>query len=119
MAKVDPEAHGKHEFTCVRALDGGRAASLTVRAQPGAKRAGFTGFWHGLPRISVTAPPDKGRANEAIATEIARLFGLRSSAVTHVAGSTSREKTFRLECAPGIIERKLAELVAGTQGDEA
>ena len=72
-----------------------------------------------MPKISVSAPPDKGRANEAVAAEIARLFGLRASAVTHLSGATSREKTFRLECAPGIIEHKLAELAADTSGDEA
>ncbi|MBL8857172.1 MAG: DUF167 domain-containing protein [Planctomycetes bacterium] len=119
MAQDEPREQARPAFTCLRALDGGRAASLTVRAQPGAKRSGFAGFWNGMPKIAVTEPPDKGRANAAIGAEIARLFGLRVAAVTHVSGSTAREKTYRLECAPAVVEQGLARLRAEAAGEEA
>ena len=91
-------------------IDGGRATLLEVRAQPGAKRAGFGGFWNGLPRIAVGAPPEDGRANAEIALAIAALFDLRASAVELVGGATSRVKRFRLACAPAIVAARLREL---------
>ncbi len=102
---------------CVRALEDGRAASLTVRAQPGASRPGFAGFWNGMPKIAVSAPPEKGRANEEIARAIAELFGLRASLVRQTGGATSRAKTFRLECAAEIVLDRLRALSAGPTGD--
>jgi uncharacterized protein YggU (UPF0235/DUF167 family) len=96
--------------TCVRALDVGAATELSVRAQPGAKRSGFAGFWNGMPKIAVSAPPVDGRANEEIAVEVARLFGLRASAVQQTGGAKARVKTFRLACAPAFVEARLDEL---------
>jgi uncharacterized protein YggU (UPF0235/DUF167 family) len=103
----------KLDASSVRALDGGRAASLTVRAQPGARRSGFTGFWNGIPRFAVSAPPEDGRANEALAREIANCLGLRAAAVTLTAGERSRAKTFRVECAPDVVAARLTALAAG------
>jgi uncharacterized protein YggU (UPF0235/DUF167 family) len=95
---------------CVRALDDGTHTLLDVRAQPGAKRNGFAGWWNGMPKIAVSAAPENGRANAAIAQEIAGLFGLRASAVSLESGATARVKTFRLACAAASVEAKLKEL---------
>lgn len=100
----------KLDASCVRALDGGRASSLSVRAQPGARRSGFAGTWNGVPKIAVSAPPEKGRANEEIAREIASGLGLRASAVTLTGGAQSRAKTFRVECAADVVLAKLRAL---------
>jgi hypothetical protein len=94
----------------VRALDGGKATQLDVRAQPGARRSGFAGFWNGMPRIAVTAPAEKGRANEEIAHEIARLFGLKHSSVEPIRAGKAREKSFRLACPPRVVLAKLDAL---------
>ena len=40
---------------------------LPVRAQPGARKRGIQGERAGALRVAVTAPPQDGRANEAIA----------------------------------------------------
>jgi uncharacterized protein YggU (UPF0235/DUF167 family) len=107
-ARAAPRAAAS--LACVTSIDGGRATLLEMRAQPGAKRAGFGGFWNGLPKISVGAPPEDGRANAEIAVEIAALLGLRASAVELVGGATSRVKRFRLACAPGAVEARLHDL---------
>ena len=39
---------------------------LSVRAQPNAKRDAIVGEHVGMLKVAVSAPPDKGRANEAI-----------------------------------------------------
>jgi uncharacterized protein YggU (UPF0235/DUF167 family) len=94
----------------VGALDGGEATQLDVRAQPGAKRSGFAGFWNGMPKIAVSAPPVDGRANEEIARVIADVFGLKASAVEPIRAGKSRQKSFRLACSPDAVLAKLDAL---------
>lgn len=97
-------------WTCVSAIEGSAATLIEVRAQPGAKRTGFVGFWNGMPKIAVTAPPEKGRANEEIALAIAAIFELRASAVELHSGATSRQKKFRLACTSDVVARRLDAL---------
>ena len=70
---------------------------IAVRAQPGAKRNGVVGVRNDRLRVAVQAPPDKGRANEAILEVLAEFFGVRRSQVELVAGPTNREKRFALQ----------------------
>ena len=81
MIQVQP-----HEEGCV----------IGVRAQPGARRNAIVGLHGGLLKIAVTAPPDKGRANEALADFLATALGLKRSQVELAGGPTSREKKFLL-----------------------
>lgn len=69
---------------------------LHVRATPKAasdrvERAGD------VLRVYVTAPPDKGKANEAIRKLLARGLGLPKSRLTLLRGETSRDKQFRID----------------------
>lgn len=91
---------------------GGNSVLLSVRVQPGARRARLAGTWNGLLKLAVSAPPEDGRANEAAAALLAELFGLRPSAVTLVRGPASRSKVFRLALAPAVARARLTELVA-------
>lgn len=100
--------------TCIQPLQDGSTA-LTLRAQPAARRSGFVGLWNGLPKIAVTAPPSEDRANAALVVEIARLFGLRPSAVSLRSGATSRAKTFRLESPARHVRQRLEELIEDTR----
>ena len=92
--------------------DGGRAALLPVRVQPGARRRGPAGVWNGHLKLAVTVPPEKGRANAAVVALAAELFGLRASAVELVRGHSARQKTVRLARAPETVQRRLDELLA-------
>lgn len=67
---------------------------IPVLAQPGAKRAGCLGERRGALRLAVTAPPDKGKANDALAALIAEILGRKSSAIRLLTGPTSRQKRF-------------------------
>jgi hypothetical protein len=74
---------------------------LKVRASPGASRERIGGLQvggHGEAlRISVTAPPEKGKANEAIIRLLAGYFGLRESQVSLHSGEKSKDKWFCLQ----------------------
>lgn len=69
-----------------------RGVLLAVRAQPGARRNAITGVHAGALKVAVTAPPDKGKANEAIVALLCEQLRLARSQVAVVAGETSRQK---------------------------
>ena len=78
---------------------------LPVRAQPGARRAGIQGEQNGALKVAVTAPPEDGRANQALAEVLREALGLRRSQVELIAGHTSRDKRFLLR---GVTAAELA-----------
>jgi uncharacterized protein YggU (UPF0235/DUF167 family) len=45
----------------------------------------------------VTAPPERGKANEAVCRLLAARLGLPASAVTVVRGATSRDKLLQVD----------------------
>ena len=47
-------------------------------------------------KATVTAVPEKGRANEALIELLAKTFKIRKSAFNLVSGETDRHKTFEL-----------------------
>ena len=66
---------------------------LPVRAQPGARRAGVQGEQNGALKVAVTAPPEDGRANQAITEVLRDWLGLKRSQVELVSGATHRKRT--------------------------
>ena len=67
---------------------------LPVRAQPGARKAGILGEQGGALKVAVTAPPQDGRANEALAEVLREALGLKRSQLELLSGQTSRDKRF-------------------------
>ncbi len=65
---------------------------ITIRVHPGSPRPGIGGEHAGALIVRVSAPAADGRATEAALTSVATAFGVRRSAVTLVAGATSRIK---------------------------
>jgi len=80
---------------CDATADG--AVVLRVHAQPGAHRSAVSGRFGEAVKIKVAAPPRDGRANAALVGFVADLLGVRASAVTLVAGESSRTKRLRVE----------------------
>ncbi len=75
--------------------DGG--VRLYVKVVPGAKREEIVGRLS-MPdgerlKVKVSAPPEDGRANEAVCVLIAARLGVSRGAVKVAAGMTQREKT--------------------------
>jgi uncharacterized protein (TIGR00251 family) len=62
-------------------------------------------------RLRVSAVPDKGKANAAVITLIAKAFGLPKRAVVLVSGETARLKTLRLSGEPEQLIATLAPLL--------
>lgn len=71
-------------------------ATYDVRATPRARRPACLledGKW----KIAVTAPPEDGRANAAVAEALAHALGVAKGRLTLIAGATARTKRFRLD----------------------
>jgi uncharacterized protein (TIGR00251 family) len=83
---------------------------LPVRAQPGARKAGVLGEQGGALKVAVTAPPEDGRANKALAEALRDLLGLKRSQVELLSGETSRDKKFLIR---GLARADLEARVAG------
>src|SRR6202040_3584882 len=67
---------------------------LPVRAQPGARKAGIQGEQNGALKVAVTAPPEDGRANQALVAVLREELRLKRSQVELIAGQPSRDKRF-------------------------
>jgi uncharacterized protein (TIGR00251 family) len=67
---------------------------LPVRAQPGARKCGVVGERAGALKVAVTAPPEGGRANQALVELLREVLDLKRFQVELLSGITSRDKRF-------------------------
>lgn len=70
---------------------------LPVKVVPGASRTRILGEWDGRLRIAVAAPPERGKANEALIAYLAKRLGLRKRQVSVATGAASAVKTINIE----------------------
>ena len=86
---------------------------LRLRVSPGARRSELVGRHGDGWKVRVTAPPEDGRANDAVLDLLARRLDLPRRSLSIVSGHTAREKVVRME---GInraeSERRLEEASA-------
>lgn len=71
-------------------------ALIALRATPRARRNAVS-VENGAIRVHVTAPPEAGAANEAVARLLAKALGVPWTRLTLVRGASARDKTFRLD----------------------
>jgi uncharacterized protein len=82
---------------------------LRLRVSPGAGRAGIVGRHGDAWKVRVTAPPEDGRANEAVLRLLADTLSVPRADVTLVSGHSGRDKIVLLDgVGPAQIERRLA-----------
>ena len=78
-------------------IDSGNNGYIRVRVQPGASRNRVSGSRDGAVRVSVTAPPQGGRANAAVLELLADALGVAGSRLSIVRGIKSRDKVVAVE----------------------
>lgn len=95
-------------------LVGDDVVELAVHAQPGAGRTQVVGRHGDALKVRVAAPPEKGRANDAVAALLADAFGVPTSAVELVSGAASRQKRFHVTGVEAdAVARRVDELLDG------
>jgi uncharacterized protein (TIGR00251 family) len=87
---------------------GGQSVRLRLRVSAGASRRRVLGVHGGALKLSVKAPPEKGKANRDVLELVAETFGLAASDVEIVSGDTSPDKVVRLPLAPEDAARRWA-----------
>ena len=85
---------------------------LPVRAQPGARKNAVTGEHAGALKVAVTAPPEDGRANDAVVRLVSDALGVPAELVS---GFTSRDKVVAVD---GVTAADIERLLSDAAGKE-
>lgn len=91
---------------------------LLLRVQPGARRTEIVGFQNERLRLRVTAPPERGRANEAAIELLAKTLRVPKSRVQLTRGATSRDKVVLIEGVGDVEVRRRLAAVQQDSGDD-
>ena len=89
---------------------------IHIRVQPGARRDRIVGEHAGALKLSVTQPPEKGKANQAVIAMLSAALSLKKSQVRVVSGETSRDKRILVV---GMKQAELRERIAQLGEDGA
>ena len=89
---------------------------LRVRVVPGAKKPGLAGRYGTAWKVRVSAPAERGAANDAVLELLAAALGVRLRDVRLVSGHASRDKIVELAGLPPAETE--ARLAAANRKDE-
>ena len=73
------------------------ATLIRLRVKPGARTTEITGARGDALKVSVTAAPERGKANDAVIELLATALDLSKSEVSLVSGAASQDKVARLD----------------------
>lgn len=88
-----------------------KGVSLSVRLSPGAKRDAVLGLVDVADngralKVSVTSPPEDGRANKALVALLAKELKLPKSSIYLLSGETNRQKVLLVEGdTPALLQK--------------
>lgn len=94
---------------------------LAVKVTPKASREGIQGLARGADgtaalKVSLTAPPEDGKANAALIKLLAKAWGVPKSSISIASGAASRRKTVLVAGDRPAIQRKLESWWEGIDG---
>jgi uncharacterized protein len=72
-------------------------ATIVVKVVPNASRTRIVGKLGDALKIQVAAPPERGKANEAVIEVLAQFFGVKMGEIELLNGHTQARKTFLLK----------------------
>jgi uncharacterized protein len=91
----------------IQATQGG--AAFVVKVVPGSSRTSIAGTLNSMLKVKVAAPPEKGKANEALIDFLAGVLGVRKNAVTITRGHANPVKHIAVA---GLTPQALAARLA-------
>ena len=77
---------------------------LRLRVSPGARKTRIAGPHGGALKLSVTQPPERGKANEGVVALLAQALGVAARDVEILSGHTSQDKRAAVAGFAGTIE---------------
>jgi uncharacterized protein (TIGR00251 family) len=84
---------------------------LRLRVKPGARKTAIVGVHGGALKIAVNAPPQRGKANEAVIELLADVLDLPASSIEIVGGGMSQNKVVAVKLAADLVRERLANMV--------
>ncbi len=96
-----------YDYTAGDDEDSGTAV-IRLHVQPGAGKTAVVGRHGDAVKVRVAAPPEGGRANDAVVALVAASFDVKLAAVTLLSGQSSRAKRVQIE---GIAEAEVERLL--------
>jgi len=87
-----------------------QGVTFAVRLHPRARKNAITGELGEALKLSLTAPPVEGTANEACIEFFAKLLKVPRSSVSIAAGQTSRNKVIRVA---GLSAKEIRDRLGG------
>jgi hypothetical protein len=84
--------------------------TFAVKVQPRAKKNSIAGELGDAVKVTLTAPPVDGRANQACIEFFADLLNVSRSAITIISGESSRNKVIRVS---GVSVEALRQKLQG------
>jgi uncharacterized protein len=88
--------HGSIESSMVALHNSSTGITFAVKVHPHAKKNAIAGKLGDALKLSLTAPPVDGKANQACIDFFAKLLEVPRSSVTIAAGQTSQNKVIRV-----------------------
>ena len=85
-------------------------ASISLRVTAGASRDAVAGWQEDVLRVRVAAPPERGKANEAVLRLLAAALGIERGRLRIVRGETSRQKVVLVD---GLEEAEIRARLGG------
>ena len=91
---------------------------LKLKVQPKARRNAIDGAMAdaeggAVLKLAVTAPPEDGKANQAVIALLAKELGVAKAAISVVAGATDRRKLVEIRGNPAELGVALETLIKG------
>jgi len=88
---------------------------LPVKAVPNASRTKLVGEWDGHLKITVAAPPEKGKANKAIIELLAKTLGLPKNRIALESAPANPRKIFRITgIALRVVQDRISPAASGS-----
>ena len=92
------------------------AIQFAVRVSPRASRQAIEGVIRDadgakMLKIAVNAPPDDGKANQAVLALLAKTIGIAKTRLTLVSGATGRKEIIRLDAVDAALLTRLNDWI--------
>jgi len=83
-------------------------ARISVRVYPGAARNEIVGLNNNVLRITISAPPARGKANRELIAFLSRLLDTKKDSISIIKGHTTRNKVIVID---GLSREHTLELL--------
>ena len=81
--------------------------TFIAKIVPAGSKTAFAGLLDGMLKVKVTAPPEKGKANQALIQFLTKKLGIKKNCISIISGKTSPVKQIKITgiCAEEFLNK--------------